>query len=305
MPRPTINSGGSTKRSTIWPAPRLNSIEPWSYKSAAIARRHSRPNRPPFLLHPFEVAPGLFVFQFLESRYGLFCFLHTMHPPVDDSQLVPSLLEGLGIGIRRNRALERPEGSRIISEFHLGATQVVIRLLKPRILFERRLDQGFSFSAVVAFHLQRPQLIQSDGVVWVDFDFSLERRFGLIHFPEHAVFRAQPFVQTRLIRSELDRGEVFRDGFFVAALFRLRLREHLMDAPGFRIRFQHPGIAFFGDQQMRAPAMIENIHVVWSELGGLVQGCGGFLRLLLAASSGCSLASSATPSHIQAFESDG
>src|SRR5205823_5740139 len=55
MLRPIINSEGSTKRSTIWPAPRLNSIAPWSYKSASIARRHSHPkNEGPAAARPPE-----------------------------------------------------------------------------------------------------------------------------------------------------------------------------------------------------------------------------------------------------------
>src|SRR6266567_1943859 len=54
-----------------------------------------------------------------------------------------------------------------------------------------------------------------------------------------------------------------------------------MYAPGSWINLEHLAVAIIRHQQVRAPTMKENVHIVRRELCGFVQRFGGLLRLFL------------------------
>src|SRR6267142_1526998 len=67
-----------------------------------------------------------FVLQLLKHGKGLLSVSRTVQAPVYDAELVPGLLDGVGIGVRGGDfPKEGLGGSGIIPKFHLGTAQVV------------------------------------------------------------------------------------------------------------------------------------------------------------------------------------
>src|SRR6266852_3653039 len=65
----------------------------------------------------------------LESGHGLLRVFHAMKASVDDSELIPSLLDDFGIGAGSGGgALKMPSGCGIIAKEHFRAAKIVVRV---------------------------------------------------------------------------------------------------------------------------------------------------------------------------------
>lgn len=51
----------------------------------------------------------------------------------------------------------------------------------------------------------------------------------------------------------------------------VRLVNYLMDTPGMGIELEHFLVAVFGNEKVRPPPVIKNVHVLEYELDGLVE----------------------------------
>src|SRR6266852_6469177 len=69
----------------------------------------------------------VFVLELLERGHGLLRVFHAVKVPVDDSELVPGLLDDFGIGTGRGSGpLEKPSSRSVIAKEHFGAAKVVV-----------------------------------------------------------------------------------------------------------------------------------------------------------------------------------
>src|SRR6267143_2142824 len=67
-----------------------------------------------------------FVLQLLKHCKRLLSVFRAVKTPVDDAELIPGLLHGVGVGVRSGDfPVEGLGGGGIISKFHLGTAQVV------------------------------------------------------------------------------------------------------------------------------------------------------------------------------------
>src|SRR5882762_2998016 len=72
----------------------------------------------------------LFVLEFLEGGHGFLRLFHAMEMAVDDSELIPCLLQNIWIGIGFCRPLEMLSGGSVVAHQHFGATQIVVGVTK-------------------------------------------------------------------------------------------------------------------------------------------------------------------------------
>src|SRR5215467_8868289 len=78
-------------------------------------------------LQRFLRAFRLLVFQLLKRGHGSLRFLGPAQPPVNDTELIPGLLDDVGIGSGRRRGpLQVLRGGGVVAEQHFGAAQIVI-----------------------------------------------------------------------------------------------------------------------------------------------------------------------------------
>ena len=78
-------------------------------------------------------------------------------------------------------------------------------------------------------------------------------------------------MKTGLRGCELDRGLILGDCVHMPLSLSVCLRQDAMHEPRIRVRFEHLGIAVFRDQQMRSPAMIQNVLIVGAQLRGFIE----------------------------------
>ena len=75
-----------------------------------------------------------------------------MEPPVDDSELIPGLLDDLGVRAGRSRgALQVPSGGGIIAKQHFRTAKVVIRMKKTRLFLQGGFDEFLPLRAIALF----------------------------------------------------------------------------------------------------------------------------------------------------------
>src|ERR1700731_3399322 len=72
----------------------------------------------------------LFILELLECGHGLLGVFHAVKAAVDNSELIPCLLQNIWIGIGFCRSLEMLSRSSIIAKQHFGAAQIVVRIAK-------------------------------------------------------------------------------------------------------------------------------------------------------------------------------
>lgn len=95
------------------------------------------------------------VLELLKHRQRSLRILGLVQPSVDDSQLIPGLLDYLGIRIRGNRLLELFGGGRVISKAHLCPAQIVGGIFQSRALAQGGFDRGLALAGIAGLHLER------------------------------------------------------------------------------------------------------------------------------------------------------
>src|SRR5713101_1628719 len=174
----------------------------------------------------------LFVLELLECSHGFLRFLHAMKAPVDDSELIPSLLDDVEVRTGRGGGvLQMLSCSSVIPKQHFCAAKIVVHVKQARFFTERCFDQLFPLGAVTLFNGEYAQLVSGEHVVGIDLQLALECFFGFLTLSEVAILRTQLLMQARLCGSEFDRRLVFHNGIHVPVSLSVRLGNHLMYAP--------------------------------------------------------------------------
>src|SRR5712691_7655987 len=117
----------------------------------------------------------LFVLELLECSHGFLRFLHAMKAPVDDSELIPSLLDDVEVRTGRGGGvLQMLSCSSVIPKQHFSAAKIVVHVKQARFFTERCFDQLFPLGAVTLFNGEYAQLVSGEHVVGIDLQLALE-----------------------------------------------------------------------------------------------------------------------------------
>src|SRR5690349_12022419 len=144
-------------------------------------RRSIRRLRLSFFLETFLKPLGGVVLQLLEHGKGLLGILDAVQSTINDTQLIPSLLNYFRLRARfRYRLVKRIRGSSIVAELHLRPPQIVGGIFQRRIFAQGAFYQFFAFRTLAALGFQRTKLIPRQHVVWIDFEFAAQFRFGFV-----------------------------------------------------------------------------------------------------------------------------
>src|ERR1700747_277012 len=78
-------------------------------------------------------------------------------------------------------------------------------------------------------------------------------------------------MQAGLLRRKFNRRLIFGDGVHMPVRFGIGLSKNLMHTPRLWIGAEHALVTSFGDKEVSATAVIQDVYIVRSQLVGLVE----------------------------------
>src|SRR6266480_4293778 len=109
----------------------------------------------------------------LECAHGLLRVFDAMKVTVDDSELIPSLLDDFGIGAGRGRGtLQELRSGSVVAEEHFRTGPIVIGMKKSGLCLQCGFHELLALRAVSFFNGQHPELVSSQGVERIDFQLT-------------------------------------------------------------------------------------------------------------------------------------
>src|SRR5882724_10588394 len=107
-----------------------------------------------------------------------------MKAAVDDSELIPSLLDDFGIGARRRSGtLQALNSKGVIAEEHFGTAKIVVGMKEIGLRLQRSFDEFLALFAITFFNGEHAQFVLGENIVGVDFKFAEIGIFGFLNFP--------------------------------------------------------------------------------------------------------------------------
>src|SRR6266566_4681188 len=98
----------------------------------------------------------LFVLELLECGHGLLRLFHAVKVTVDDSELIPGLLDDFGIGAGRGSGtLQTLSGGSVIAKQHFGAAKIVVRMKKSGLCPQGSFDELLALRTIAFFNRDR------------------------------------------------------------------------------------------------------------------------------------------------------